>query len=468
MPSLSGRALFGIAGLTLAGGLSLYFLRSDANPPAIPRLADHGSLAPEVSALVREVTDQLAQDRGDGARWGRLGMVYEANGVVGAAREAYIAATVVRPSDAKWWYRLAVVEARMGRPEDAVRDVRRAIEAAPGYAPAHWRLGLWLLDANDTEGAERAFKQASALDPADPAGAVGLGRTYLQRNDNLRAVAVLERTLAKSPGDRYAMQLLGTAYRRLGRVDEAAFALAVGVGGEPTWADPWTDEMTAFRRGFAVRLKDATQYFLAGQTKQAIPLLEALQREKPEDLALLSHLGEVYVAALRPEDGIPTLERVVAREPDRFGAYVSLASGYLQQNDLIRAREAIDRAIAINPSLGRAYETKGLILWRAGDDRAAREMLQQAVLHDPRAVRAMVWQGMVEMNLARPGDALVSFTRATRLDPTRVDAWVGVGNAAMMLGQFDRAAAAVERAAQLNPDAPDVKQAVDRLRSIQR
>ena len=79
--------------------------------------------------------------------------------------------------------------------------------------------------------------------------------------------------------------------------------------------------MMAFRRGFAVRLKDATQYFLAGRTGPAIPLLEALQREKPDDLALLSHLGEVYVAALRPDEGIRTLEQVVARDPERYGAY---------------------------------------------------------------------------------------------------------------------------------------------------
>ena len=53
---------------------------------------------------------------------------------------------------------------------------------------------------------------------------------------------MLERLLNDHPGDRYAMQLLGTAYRRLGRDDDARFALAVGAGGEPVWRDPWSDE----------------------------------------------------------------------------------------------------------------------------------------------------------------------------------------------------------------------------------
>lgn len=422
-------------------------------------------IAPEVADAARQALDSLAQDPRDAQRWGRFGMICEANGIVGAARDAYAAATSIQGSDAKWWYRLAFVQARSGRADDAVGNVRRAIELNPTYAPAHRRLGLWLLDRDDTDGAERAFIRAGEIDPGDVSSAVGLARVYLQRLRSQQAVDVLERALATNPGDRYAMQLLGTAYRRLGRVDDAEYALEVGTTGEPAWPDPWTDEMLQYRRGFAVRLKDATQYFLDGQMAQAIALLQQLRQEKPGDIALLSHLGEVYVAAGRAGEGVAILEQVVARDPQRFEAYVNLASGYLNQHDLARAGAAVDRAIAINPALGRAYETKGLILWQSGDERAALGAFRAAVRSDPRDVRAYVWAGMVEMNLARPGDALESFARATRLDPTRVEAWVGIANATMTLGAWDRAAAALQRAAQLNPDAPAVKQAADRLRS---
>jgi predicted Zn-dependent protease len=285
-------------------------------------------------------------DRRAGDRWGRLGMACEANGLLTAASDAYRGAAMMEPEEARWWYRLAMVQGRTGDVVPAIASVRRSIELRPDYAPAQWRLGLWLLDVDDTDGAARAFARATEINPADPAGAIGLGRVYLQRREDQRAVELLERTLAQTPGDRYAMQLLGTAYSRLGRPDEAAFALAIGVSGEPSWADHWTDEMTSFRRGFAVRLKDATRHFLDGRTGPAISLLETLHREKPDDLALLGHLGEVYIAALRAQDGIRVLEQVVARDPERYGAYVALASGYLQHQELGRAAAAIDRAIA--------------------------------------------------------------------------------------------------------------------------
>jgi tetratricopeptide (TPR) repeat protein len=439
-----------------------------ARGPALPRLADLGAVAPEVTDAARQALNDLNEDPRDGSRWGRFGMTCEANGIVGAAREAYAAATSLDGSNPKWWYRLACVEARLGRSDEAIRAIGRAIELAPGYAPAHWRLGQWLLDRNETAGAERAFARAGELDSNGVAPAAGLARVYLQRHQDAQAIAVLERTLVKNRGDRYALQLLGAAYRRVGRVEEAEFALAVGDGGEPVWIDPWTDEMMQFRRGFAVRLKDATAYFGAGQTAPAITVLEQLRQEKPDDIALLSHLGEVYIVAERVDDGVTILEQVVARDPRRFEAWVNLASGYMKKDDLQRAGAAIDRAIAISPELGRAYESKGLILWRAGDERGALEALRAAVRYDPRDVRALVYIGMVETNLGRPANAIEAFARATRQDPTRVDAWLGVANAAMTLGALDRAAAALQHAAQLDAGSPALKQASRRLQSLRR
>ena len=444
--------------------LLLWFLPRAARTP-IPRVESLGAVAPEVADAARQALDDLAKDPRDPQRWGRYGMVCEANGLVTAAHDAYATATSLGGADAKWWYRRAFVEARTGRLDEAIQDIRRAIEINPAYAPAHWRLGLWLLDRNDTGEAEREFTKAGNLDSHDMSSVVGLARVHLQRNEPQRAVDVLERALAKTPGDRYAMQLLGTAYGRLGRVDEARYALAVGMTGEPAWPDPWTDDLLQFRRGFAVRLKDATQYFVAGQMPQAIALLQQLRQEKPDDIALLNHLGEVYVAAGRYGEGVAMLEQVVARDPQRFEAFVNLATGYVNQNELARALAAADRAIAINPALGRAHEARGLVLWKRGDEKGALDAMRTAIENDPRDVRAMVWAGMLAMNLARPAEALDSFDRATRLDPTRVEALVGSANAAISLGQRERAAAALQHATQLAPDAPMVKQAVERMLS---
>jgi tetratricopeptide (TPR) repeat protein len=456
-----------VVAMLIAGGGLAIFQMTRARPPRPPELAALGSLAPEIADIVRQARESIVQDPRDGLRWGRFGMVCEANGLPGAARDGYTTATAIQGSEAKWWFHLAAVEARLGKVDEAVRDMRRAIELNPTYAPAYWRLGLWLLDQNQTEGAERAFGRATEIDASDRAGWIGLARVYLQRNEMARAAGLLERLVASGAGEPYTLQLLGTAYRRLGRADEAASALGVGARGEAQWSDPWTDEMLGFRRGYAALLRDATSYIVAGQFPPAIRILEELRREKPNDLVLTAHLGQVYVAAGRDGDGVPLLEHVIASEPDRFEAYVDLATGYMHQGDLAKARTTVARAVALNPSYGPARETLGLILWRGGDSRGAITAFDAAVERDPRNVRAMVWLAMVYTNLDRTSDALAAFRRAVRTDPTNVDAWIGIANAEMNRHDPDAAAEALRNAQRLQPDRPAVTRTAERLQSLQ-
>jgi tetratricopeptide (TPR) repeat protein len=435
--------------------------------PEPPALADLGPLAPEIADIVRQARDGVADDPRDAVRWGRFGMVCDANGLAEPAREAYANAAAMQPSEAKWLFHLAIVESRLGHAEEALRDMRRAIEVNGAYAPAHWRLGLWLLDDNQTESAERAFSRATEIDPADRAGWIGLARVYLQRDENERAAGLLEQLVSAAPTDGYALQLLGMAYRKLGRGDEAASASQVGAKGEPRWSDSWTDEMLSFRRGYAARLRDATAYIVAGRFREAIDILEHLRQEKPDDIVLNAHLGQVYVAAGRDADGVALLESVVAKAPERFEAHVDLATGYLHLGNLTRARAEAERAVLLNESYSPAYETLGLIRWRGDDGRGAIAAFDRSVQLDPRNVRALVWKGMVETNDGRTADALATFERAARVDPTSVDAWVGVANAQLNRHDVAAAEAALRNAQRLQPDRPSVKATVERLRSSQ-
>ncbi len=195
--------LIAVAAAALVGGLAaVRTLRSSGAAAArARRLSD--PLAPEIVDIVRQARDGVAQDPRDGVRWGRFGMVCEANGLAGAARRR--ATRTPRRSRARTrsggftWP--SVEFTPRANVDDAVRDMRRAIDVNPTYAPAYWRLGLWLLDQNQTEDAERAFSRATEIDPADRAGWIGLARVYLQRDENARAAGLLERLVASAPAE---------------------------------------------------------------------------------------------------------------------------------------------------------------------------------------------------------------------------------------------------------------------------
>jgi len=395
-------------------------------------------------------------------------MVYDANGQVHLARQCYESALARKDSEPRWWHLLALSRARLGDVSGALDAFERVIALDGSYAPAHWRRGLLLLDRGDLDAAQSAFERATRVDANDAAGFLGMARVHLQRGENERAVEVLEGLLSRRPGDRYALQLLGTAYQRLGRSQEARVALAVGAGGEPAWSDPWTNDLSSLQRGFAAELKEAGRRFLTGDLTTAIRLLEGLRQQKPNDLTLLNHLGAVYVAAGRTKEGLEVLEAALTQDPDHFETHLSLANAYLQSGDPQAALSHAERSIAANPASAKAHEAKGLALWRMRQNDRALASFSEALRQDPRNPMPRVWMGMIEGERGRLSRALAHFERAIEQNPTLADAFLGMAMVKLEQGEIEDGEATLARAATLdpqNPRLPAVQARLDALRA---
>jgi tetratricopeptide (TPR) repeat protein len=422
-----------------------------ARGPQPPDVAALGDLDPAVQTLLAEQVAAVRERPHDPDLWGRLGMAFEANGLTPQARDAYLAATAGDNSHGRWWYRRALLAQRDGDTDAALAALDRAIVLSPDYVPARWRRGLLLLDRGDLDGAEAAFRVASNLAPADPAGPTGLARVLLARERHQEAATRLEALLADAPGDRYAYQLLGTAYRRLGRDAEAQEALAAGAGGEPAWVDPWSDEMGSLRRGFAAELKDATALATVGRYPEAIARLERLRAQRPDDRALQTYLGGVYASAGRVADARALLDRTLAAAPDDFDATMHLATAHLFASEYDAAEQAAVRALALRPGSTDATRLRGVVAWRAGRLDEARRLLEAAAAADPRDAKALAWVGMIARERGRPAEALDGFRRALARDPLLVDALAGGAAAALDAGAREDADRWLARARRLAP-----------------
>lgn len=455
------RASLLLAAIAVVGGGSWWAARSDIPEP--PHIESLGGMDPEVAALLREQRAAIEGDPRDATAWGRFAMACEANGFVGCARTGYEAASRLARDEPRWAYRLALVRARLGQHDAALAGLTQVNERAPEYGPAWARRGLWMLDRGKLDEAEAAFTRALAVDSADISASTGLARVQLERRDNARAAEMLERALDRHPGDRYALQLLGTAYRRLGRLDDASFALAVGSGGEPTWRDPWSEEVGQYRRGFATMLKAATADAMAGRYDAALPVLEELRRRSPTDISLANHTGDILTAAGRHADAIGLLTSMIEARSANADTHVALASALLASGDPIRAEAHADRAIALQASGARAYELKGLIAWRAKRLREASALFEQGLMRDPRHLRLLAWLGFIRLEARRPQEAAAAFAEVIRRDPLQPDALAGLAMAQLALGDENDAAVTLARAEQVAPGHPRVREARARL-----
>jgi predicted Zn-dependent protease len=313
------------------------------------------------------------------------------------------------------------------------------------------------------DAAAAAYERALASENGNLWASIGIARVHLERRDNQRAAELLEGLLQQHPGDRYALQLLGTAYRRLGRVDDASIALAVGARGEPAFRDPWSEEIGQYRRGFATTLKAATAEAMAGQFDRALPLFEELRRRNPSDISLANHTAEVLTAAGRAPDAIGLLTSMVEKHSDNADTHLALASAYLASGESERADASANRAIALHASGARAHEIKGMIAWRGARRPEALALFEQGLRRDPRHVRLLSWIGLIALEQKRPRDATLAFVQVLRRDPLQPDALAGLALAQLALGDREQAAAALKRAEQVAPGHPRVREARSRL-----
>jgi tetratricopeptide (TPR) repeat protein len=436
--------------------------------PVPPELTSLGPVDPAVHALLADLTARVERARSDHDAWGRLGMALEANGLLVEAERVYETAMASAGHEPRWLYRRAILRARRGEVSEALDDLDRVIRLAPGYVPARWRQGLWRLDLGDMAAAETSLRAAIRMAPDDPAGHVGLALVHLARRDDAEAVKTLEALLGARPGHRYALHLLGTAYRRLGRDDEARFALAVGSMGEPEWVDPWSDEVAQYRRGFAALLKEATALGLEQRYDEAITLLQRLLAERPDDTALRVYLGGMYASARRMEDAEALLLPVLAADPGSFDAHMHLAAGYLFVHALDRAATHAGRAVALRPSSPEAARLQGVVRWQQGRADEAAQLFETAALENPRDPMPHLWIGMI---LGERGQYLAArrrFELALERNPLLGDALIGVADTYAALGDFDQAERIIARAVQADPHNPRLPAARARIGSAAR
>ena len=108
------------------------------------------------------------------------------------------------------------------RHEQALGEVRRAIELNPNYADAHAHLANTLTFSGHTDDALAELDIAMRLNPHHPSFyLMMLGRTHFARADYRAAIGPLERAISVSPGFTPARTALTACYVATGRIDEA-------------------------------------------------------------------------------------------------------------------------------------------------------------------------------------------------------------------------------------------------------
>lgn len=129
----------------------------------------------------------------DSSAWNNLALILKRQNLVTQAIDAYQQAINLRPDNFTAWENMAVLLAKNGEAEEA-QKIRSRLEAQRRQNPNYFiRLGNRYLLDNDTEAAEKAFRQSLKLDNKNHYAWFGLARVSGLQGDKATVLEHLER-----------------------------------------------------------------------------------------------------------------------------------------------------------------------------------------------------------------------------------------------------------------------------------
>ncbi len=166
--------------------------------------------------------------------WFQLGVTLSRLQEWDGSLDAYRRVLELDPQNAKAHNNSANVHYRRGEIEEAAAAYEKALKVDSEYVLAAFHLGWMLRQLNRPQKAEEAFERCRGIPASNSREQRAhldclfyLGTLRQREGDYAEAARIMEQVIRTNPGHSEARYYLGTAYRRLGRLDEAREQLGI-------------------------------------------------------------------------------------------------------------------------------------------------------------------------------------------------------------------------------------------------
>ncbi|MGE0425600.1 MAG: tetratricopeptide repeat protein [Reyranellaceae bacterium] len=354
----------------------------------------------------------------------RDAVAHHRQGELAHALAGYDAILAVAPDYFDALHLKGVIAAQLGRHDEAVALMRRALSIKPDHAAVHGNLGGLLLRLGRTGEALGSFDALVALQPENaPAHNARANALHmLGRLD--QAVAAYDRALALNGSDAEAWYNRGNALQALGRAREALASHDRAVALQPGHVH------AIYGQGNALQAQGLVAEALARY--DAALALDAAHAEAH------SSRGNALQRLGRLDEALASQERAVALKPGGADAHSNLGNVLFALGRLDEALESYDRASALNPGHALALAGRATVLRDLGRLEEALAGYDGALALAPH--EADIWsnRGILLQAMLRLDAAIESYDRAIALNPGHIGAQWNRANALLLSGDFAR------------------------------
>lgn len=373
------------------------------------------------AAILERITtyvERVEQDPRSGAAHGELGIVYEANNIWEEAIESYANAAKLDEDNALWDYHRAICMRGTGDAVGSLAVFKSVAVREPRLAAVHHRLGVAFAEAGRFDDATQSFELSISLYSKAPESFAAYANLENEREKHEHAKQLAQRALGIDPNYKSAHWALGTAYQGLGRSEDARLPMSKGQHAVPRHVgDPLSPMLVQHRIGYVSEFQAAMQMIERGQPEPAVPILEKLLKDRPQDTDVMNNLAAAYEALQRFPEAEKVLLDALAVDDQKFASHINLAGIYLGQERYPDALASIDHALDLAPDVGKAFLIKARICMGMNDLAAAYQAYKDTARTDPSLIEVHARMGELSITQHRYDDAGQHLTEAIRRAP---------------------------------------------------
>jgi tetratricopeptide (TPR) repeat protein len=330
--------------------------------------------------------------------------------------------------------------ALMGRPEEAIEALKRALALDPTFWAAQRELGIVYWSQNLKEESARQLEPVIALHPDDGPVSVILGQYKFEHADYRQALVYLSRVPAQVATDPRLSLIAAEAQLKTGQTAEAGATLKRLIG------------RTGLTNEQSFKLA-----WLLGQAKlfkPAIDLFSYLPANYPDEFRRYYGLALAYFGAEAYDKTIAVLNALRAHgntRPELFGllGVAEEKSGHTKE-----AYDAFRQGILTSPADAQNYLNIATLACEHLNYDLAAEILTSGIERIPNSHELFLSRGIAYTLKAQFALAQQDYNRAIELAPSEAGSYLAMGLSQLEAGDLDGAIQSFEKSsARENKDA---------------
>jgi cellulose synthase operon protein C len=329
--------------------------------------------------------------------------------------------------------------------DEAETALETTLSVAPDYAPSLLALANVKYRQGERNQAASYLRRYIAQDPEDPGPRKSLARMLLESDDPAGAVEALL-PVSEKLTDGPDLTLLGTAYLRAGRLDDATRLLAAAAEAAPDSSEAKTQL--------------ALSLAAAGDNAGALAQLHSIPAPGTAPDATLTQADTLRVLVnLRSgnlDAALATANQMVANDATKPLPLHLLAAVQTARKDEAAARSALERALALDPKYAPAAIDLARLDTTQGRTGEARTTLESGIAANPSDVSLLIALAELEYGQQDLDRAQKLLQQARTVSPSSVLSRIVLGRLALERGDIALATEVLAEVARIDADNPQV------------